>query len=260
MRTRLIATACIVGACLIGASPAPAQSVAVQPGASIESEGSYCTLAWILDGPGGPYATTAAHCVSGPGAVVNLATGALGSVIERFGTVAYAGNPAEAGRDYALIRIDADDIAKINPALKGWPAIPTGMSTRATAAQGDLMQFSGHGVGFSLTQPTREQRKGVLNFMDDREHLVLGVVVSGDSGGPVADITDGNKAFGLVNTVGVAINGGALTVVNLGEGGVNLQNVIADAAAHCFGGLTVRTVGTSVLGRQAAAGPRAACA
>src|SRR5687767_2080429 len=85
---------------------APASAQTIQPGSSIESDGSYCTLAWILDGAdGGTYGATAAHCVSGAGAVVNLASGALMSTVERIGTVAFQGDADEPGRDYAFIRI-----------------------------------------------------------------------------------------------------------------------------------------------------------
>src|SRR5919204_3852804 len=99
----------LLGATVVVAAlalPASASAQTIQPGSSIESEGSFCTLAWILDGPSGPYALTAAHCVSGEGAVVNLASGSLGSVVERIGTVALRGDPDTPGRDYALIRID----------------------------------------------------------------------------------------------------------------------------------------------------------
>jgi len=246
MKSRTVAAAVAAAALLVAASPASAQTQAkIQPGSSIESDGSYCTLAWILDGPGGTYGSTAAHCVAGTGAVVNLASGALMAPIERIGTVAFTGNADEPGRDYAFIRIDDEDRAQVDPALKGWPAIPTGMSTAQTASAGDIIQFSGHGVGFSLTQPTQEQRKGILNVVDDGngEHTVIGPVISGDSGGPVANVTDGNKALGIVNTVGVGINTDGFVPVHAGEGGVNLERALADAAARGFGGLTLRTVG-----------------
>ena len=81
------------------------------------------------------------------------------------------------------------------------------------------MQFSGNGVGFHLTQPTREQRVGVLNATDGVEHDITGPVSPGDSGGPVADLTDGNTAFGIVDTVGVGVNPDALTVVTPARAG-----------------------------------------
>jgi hypothetical protein len=226
------------------AAPAVAQNK-IQPGVAIVADGSYCTLNWIYDGAGAQagkvYGGTAAHCVSHVGQSVSLASGALGSEIERIGQVAFLGNADEVGRDYAFIEIDADDLGKVDPSLKGHPQIPQGVSTSTTAKKGDLIQFSGHGVGFSNTQPTQEERVGILNFTDGVEHLVLGAVISGDSGGPVANITDGNKAFGIVNTVGVAANGRALTVAHAGEGGNNLEFVLRDAAARGFN-VSVRTL------------------
>ena len=245
MKHRKLAAVAAAFAGLAAAAPAAAQEPAIQPGVSIEADGSYCTLAWILDGPGGTYAATAAHCVAGVGQAINVASGALMSPIERIGTVAFRGDENTPGRDYAFILIDSEDLAQVDPALKGWPEIPQGMSTAQTASPGDLIQFSGHGVGFSLTQPTQEQRKGILNVAADAsgEHTVIGPVISGDSGGPVADITDGNKALGIVNTVGIGVNTEGLLPTHVGEGGVNLEHALADAAAQGFGGLTLRTVG-----------------
>src|SRR5215208_6911883 len=224
---KLFAATAIVAALAL---PSSASAQTIQPGSSIESEGSYCTLNWIFDGGGGPYAGTAAHCVSGEGAVVNLATGSLGSVVARIGTVALRGDPDTDGRDYAIIRIDPAVAGQLNPALAGHADIPTGVSHGY--AKGDLMQFSGRGVGFDATAPTREQRVGLLNAIDGGHHDILGGVTPGDSGGPVADLTDGNTAFGIVDTVGVGVNTGALTVATVGEGGANLDFVLQDAAAH----------------------------
>lgn len=226
------------------ASGASASAQTIQPGAPIVADGSFCTLNWIYDGSGAQagktYAGTAAHCVASVGQEVSLATTTLGSAVERIGQVAFLGNADEPGRDYAFIEIDTEDLGQVSAALKGHPAIPTGVSTNA--AKGDLIQFSGYGTGFHATQPTREARVGVLNFTDGVEHLVLGAVTPGDSGGPVANITDGNTALGIVNTVGVAVNGGALTVGHAGEGGNDLTFVLSDAAARGFS-VSLRTVG-----------------
>jgi hypothetical protein len=58
----------------------------------------------------------------------------------------------------------------------------------------------------------------------------------------VASVSDGNTAFGIVDTVGAGVNSGALTVVTAGEGGANLDFVLQDAAARGLS-LTLRTVG-----------------
>lgn len=221
-----------VTATVFAASPGTAAPV-IQPGASITMGGSFCTLNWIYDGAGGPYGGTAAHCVSGVGQRVSLSDSSLGTAILEFGTVAlYRPN-----LDYALIRIDAEDVGLVSPAMKGHPNIPAGVSTVGTAAVGDLMQFSGHGVGFHLTTVTQEQRVGVLGYNDGTQHYVYGAVTPGDSGGPVADITDGNKAFGIANTVGVALT----PAPQAGEGGLSLDALLADAAEQGFA-VSVRTV------------------
>lgn len=242
MFRRMLAVAAIaVGAI---AAPATASAQEIQPGESITMGGSFCTLNWIYDGAGplagNVYAGTAAHCVSGVGQEVSLATGSLGEPIERIGQVAFVGDADAPGRDYAFIQIDAEDVGQVNPALKGHPNIPTGVSTGY--ALGDVMQFSGYGIVFHLAGVTREQRIGVLNATDGVEHDVIGAVTPGDSGGPVADRTDGNTAFGIVNTVGAGVNSDALTVVTAGEGGANLDFVLQDAANRGFP-VSLRTVG-----------------
>jgi hypothetical protein len=242
MIKRALAIGAIAAATI--AMPAAASAQQIQPGESITMDGSFCTLNWIYDGAGplagNVYAGTAAHCVSGVGQEVSLATGSLGEPIERIGEVAFVGDADEPGRDYAFIRVDAEDLSQVNPALKGHPNIPTGVSTGY--ARGDVMQFSGYGIVFHLAGATREQRIGVLNATDGVEHDILGAVTPGDSGGPVADVTDGNTAFGIVNTVGAGVNTGALTVVTAGEGGANLDFVLQDAANRGFP-VTLRTIG-----------------
>lgn len=212
---------------------AQAQDAApIQPGVSIETGGGYCTLNWIYDGGGKTYGGTAAHCVSKVGDRVNLSTGSLGEPIEAFGTVAYIDN----NLDYAFIQIDTDKLGRVNPALKGHPEIPTGVSNSRTA--GDVMQFSGNGVGFHLLPTTQEQRIGLLHSNDGTQHYILGAVSPGDSGGPVANVTDGGKAFGIVNTVGVGVNG----LPYAGEGGISLEGMLKDAQSAGLD-LSVRTVG-----------------
>ncbi|MDP9021166.1 MAG: serine protease [Actinomycetota bacterium] len=240
------AVVCVVVLALTGA-PAfghhTTQPATIQPGAAIVTDTGFCTLSWIFDGTGElagkVYASTAAHCVDEVGQTVSLATTSLGRAQDAIGTVAFRGDPDEPGRDYAFIEIAADDRDRVSPALKGHPRIPTGVSS--DYREGDLMQFSGHGVGFNLTSLTRQERVGVLNWTDGREHQIVGGVTPGDSGGPVANLSDGGTAFGIVATVGAGMDTSALTVVTAGEGGANLDWVLADAAARGFT-VTLRTV------------------
>ena len=215
--------------------PATAANV-IQPGSSLMFGGSsFCTANWVYDGVGGPYIGAAGHCtVGGVGEQVDLATMSLGSSLGRIGQVAFV----SPNFDYLLVRLDAGVLSQVSPAMAGHPNIPTGVSTQSSAQQGDLVQFSGHGIVFDFTTPTQQQRVGILNFFADGYQYVLGAVTPGDSGGPVADITDGNKALGIVDTVGLTI---ASPNVNVGEGGVALYALLADAAAH-FQTITLRTV------------------
>jgi hypothetical protein len=221
----------LILAAALGISGRGTAAAIIQPGAPIVAGNALCTLNWIYDGGGGPYAGTAGHCVQDIDQRVALdeAGGAPGG----FGSVAYISS----NLDYALIRIDTLELGSVSAAMRGHPNIPQGVSTIATAAVGDTMQFSGYGIGVSLINITREQRTGVLGYNDGQQHYIYGLVTPGDSGGPVADVTDGNKAFGIVDTVGVAVN----PLPQAGEGGVSLDGLLADAAANGFP-ISVRTV------------------
>ena len=222
----------------IGAGGPALAAPVIQPGSSLAFGDSFCTANWVYDDTSGPttvtYIGAAGHCTTGVGQQVDLATGSLGSSIERIGQVAFVSSAL----DYCLIRLDAAVLSQVSPAMAGHPEIPTGVSTQATAKRGDLIQFSGHGIVFDLTTLTQQERVGILNFFLDGEQYVLGAVTPGDSGGPVADITDGNKAIGIVDTVGVTIS---TPNVNVGEGGAALYALLADAAANGFR-IALRTV------------------
>jgi hypothetical protein len=230
----MAAAAAVTAPIAAGGGAAEAQEVVIQPGVSITIDGSFCTLNWIYDGTGPTagrvFAGTAAHCVGEVGQDVSLATGTLGDPTVTFGDVAYIDDDL----DYAFIEVRPELVPAVNPAMKGHPEFPAGVSTTQTAAEGDLIQFSGQGVGFHLTSPTQESRVGVLNYNDGTQHYTVGAVTPGDSGGPVGDITDGDKALGIVNTVGVGADGDALLVALVGEGGVSLEGMLADAAADGF--------------------------
>ena len=213
--------------------PAVAAPV-IQPGASLEFGDSFCTMNWVYNSPNGVYVGAAGHCTTGVGQEVDLATGSLGTPIERIGQVAFVGS----NLDYCLIKLDTGVLSQVNPAMAGHPGIPTGVSTPDTAKLGDIIQFSGHGIVFDTLTATQQDRIGIFNFFSGGEQYVLGPVTPGDSGGPVADVTDGNKAIGIVDTVGVTV---ATPNANVGEGGAALYALLADAAANGFA-ISLRTV------------------
>jgi hypothetical protein len=229
----LVALICVAFGLIVSSSGRGA--TLIQPGAPIIAGSSLCTLNWIYDGTAGQsgnvFAGTARHCVTGVGQLVALDES--GATPGPFGSVAFM----SPNLDYALIRVDPSRIGEVSAAMRGHPNIPQGVSTTATAQIGDTMQFSGYGVGVSLTNITREQRTGILGYNDGQQQYVYGVITPGDSGGPVGDVTDGNKAFGIVDTVGVALT----PVPQAGEGGVSLEGLLADAASSGFT-VALRTV------------------
>lgn len=234
MRTLVAAAAAL----LVTAAPASAQEVTIQPGAAIETGGIGCTMAWIVQGrpgtpqAGGTFAATAGHCSPGVGSEVRIRPQEDGGPgTERIGTVVLDGDQAGGG-DYAFFRIDDDDLWQVAAAMKGHPTIPTGLP-RAPRA-GDTIVFSGYGAGFEASPALREGRFGSLNRLGEVDHDVTGPVLPGDSGGPVADTTDGGTALGLVTDLTVGFNTAAQTVVVAGEKGMNLRYVLADAAARGF--------------------------
>lgn len=236
---RLSVGAAVGSAVMLLATAVPAAAAPpVQPGSPITMGGSYCTLNWIYDGTGSRdgtvYAGTAAHCVSGTGQVISLSTGALGDPVQKIGKVAYLNEKL----DYALVQIYSSVEPQVDPAMAGHPSIPTGVATTDETNVADICQFSGHGVGFHATPITQQSRVGVLVSNDGTQHYCDGAVTPGDSGGPVGDVTADNQALGIVNTVGVYTDG---ELPGVGEGGLSLQAMLADAKAHGYG-LKLRTV------------------
>ncbi|HEX2029901.1 MAG TPA: hypothetical protein VHL78_00665 [Actinomycetota bacterium] len=234
-RAGVLAAVAVIGTLALIPAPVVAQTATIQPGASIVNEsGGQCTLNWVYDGTGAHagevFVGTAAHCVDRVGESITLQTGTFGQPVLVIGEVAFI----SPNLDYSLIRVREENLGFVSPAMKGHPEIPTGVSTTETANLGDIIQFSGNGVGFHATTLTQEERVGVLHFNDGTEWSALGPVTFGDSGGPAGDITDGNKALGIVTVLCVG-------TTCSGAGGVSLEGLLQDAAAFGFT-VAVRTV------------------
>lgn len=236
-RARALGVVAAIGLVAVAATPTPvvAQTTKIQPGASIVNEsGGQCTLNWVYDGTGAHagevFVGTAAHCVDRVGETITLQTGTFGEPILAIGQVAFI----SPNLDYSLIHVDEANLGFVDPAMKGHPNIPTGVSTTETAELGDLIQFSGNGIGFHATTLTQEQRVGVLYYNDGTEWSALGPVTPGDSGGPAGDITDDNKALGIVTVLCVG-------TICSGAGGVAVEGLLQDAASFGFT-VAVRTV------------------
>lgn len=227
----MLGTAAGSAALLLGAIPPAAAAAPVQPGSPITMGGSYCTLNWIYDGTddraGSVYAGTAGHCVSKVGQKISLTDRVFGDPTQRIGKVAYSSKKL----DFALLKLNSAARAQADPAMAGHPKIPSGVATRSETNLTDVCQFSGHGVGFDATPITQKRRVGVLVSNHRSQHYCDGAVTPGDSGGPVGDLTAGRQALGIVNTVGVGTDG---DLPGVGEGGVSMPGLLADAKAHGY--------------------------
>jgi hypothetical protein len=236
--------ACCLAVVFCSAPGDAASTAVIQPGARITMGGDGCTANWVYLGTGKlrgqQFLGTARHCVSGVGEPVYLTDGPFPVSFAptlRIGKVAYISRAL----DFALVTIDRSNFRYITASMAGHPDIPQRVGTSTDTNVDDVCQFSGHGVGFDGQQQTEQSRTGLLAYIDRDQQYCDGPVSNGDSGGPVADTTAGNAAIGIVDTAGVEV-GGSITAA-VGEGGVALTGLLADAAAHRFP-IRLRTVST----------------
>lgn len=210
----------------------------IQPGASISTDTGYCTLNWVYDGvgkrKGQVFVGTAAHCLAKIGEPVHLMTTTFGERILTIGKVVFIAPDYDesigSDYDYAFIKVNRKHLDAVDPAMAGHPEIPSGVAKAGDAGHGDTLQFSGHGVATFAAQPTREQRKGVLTVIDDRQWSAVSAATQGDSGGPLADLTADGSALGIVNTISAGVNGTQPTT----NAGLTVEWILRDAASHGF--------------------------
>jgi hypothetical protein len=226
MKRRSLALSALV-TFVLAVAPAAAQgAVTLQPGAYHETDAGSCTLNFAYSGNGKTYLGTAAHCVTeGVGQRVRDIEGV------EFGSVAFVGDADQTAWDFAFIEVDAEDVGRVSPAVKGWPAYPTGSTVPADTLTGDSIQLSGYGLGYDTTKTTQEQRTALHAFDDAAVYGVNGPIHWGDSGGPLVHRRTG-KALGIVSRLCV----GPCT-----EEGPTLQGILAKAASRGFP-VTLRTV------------------
>ncbi|HEU0131948.1 MAG TPA: trypsin-like serine protease [Mycobacteriales bacterium] len=226
---RVLLTALGLTAALLPGPAAHASGGYLQPGDYMVAGSSACTTNFVYDGTGSlagkVYLGTAAHCVTNVGQDVADINGTV------WGDVALIGDQNSTAPDYAFIEVRAAHVSRVRAWVKGYPNYPTGYTTSNETATGDLVQVSGYGLGFDLTNVTQEKRQAVLTFDDAQTHNVLGPIDFGDSGGPLVHVKTG-KALGIVSR---------LCTGACSETGPTVQGIIAKAAARGFT-VTLRTV------------------
>ena len=226
MRFKLMLKTLLATLAVAAAIPAAASAaVTLQPGAYHETDAGSCTLNFSYSGGGVTYLGTAAHCVASVGQRVRDYDGV------EFGSVAFIGDANVAEWDFAFIRVDAEDLARVSPAVKGHPAFPKGSTVPADTLTGDRIQLSGYGLGYGTTKTTQEQRTAIMGFDDAESYDVTGPIHWGDSGGPLVHRRTG-KALGIVSR----LCAGACS-----EWGPTVQGILAKASASGFP-VTLNTV------------------
>lgn len=226
---RALAALAGMAAVLLPAAPSSAANGFLQPGDYMEAGGAACTTNFVYDGTGAlagkVYLGTAAHCVSGVGQDVRDINGTV------WGDVALIGNENAAAPDYAFVEVRTAHVGRVRAAVKGYPQYPTGVTTPAETATGDLVQVSGYGLGFNFVNVTQEKRVAVLTSDNTSIHNVAGPIDFGDSGGPLVHVRTG-KALGIVSRLCV----GACT-----ETGPTVQGLLNLAGQRNFT-VALRTV------------------
>jgi hypothetical protein len=247
------AVASLLAAVLLTVQPAadaaawaPADTAAIHPGVQAYTEGAQCTSNFVFtDGSGNVYVGYAAHC-AGTGAAtdtngcdaaslplgtrVTFAEG--GSLVSEgtavgHGTLAYSSwltmqqngeSDADtcAYNDLALVKVDAADVAKVNPSVPFWGG-PTGIDTAGTAAGDTVHSYGNSSLRAGITALSPKQGISLGTDSGGWNHPVYTVSpgVPGDSGSAFLD-ADG-KALGVLSTLALAPLAGSNGVGDLGR-------------------------------------------
>jgi hypothetical protein len=234
MRKSLVAVA-TVAAVAAAAAPAaaepawaPAASAPVHPGVQTITNGGQCTSNFVFfDAADNVYIGQAAHCsgTDGNTATNGCEAGSLptGTPVEvdgatRPGTIVYsswvtmqAGGEADANtcqyNDFALIRLDPADYARVNPSIPFWGG-PTG--TTSTVAQADkVLSYGNSSLRLGITQLSPKEGLSLGQSGGGWTHQVYTVSpgIPGDSGSAFIDRQ--GRAFGTLSTLQLAPAAGA---------------------------------------------------
>lgn len=203
----------------------------IQPGVQVNGD---CTLNFVYDGigvnTGRVYIGTAAHCVDEVGESVST------NAHSDFGVVAYRGASHPDATDFALIEIKPEFLPFVSAEVKGHPGQPSGSTSSTSTERGDVLRFSGYGMGYDLAGPTQEGRVGVLESDTAEEWQAYASVMFGDSGGPV--LHSSGEAIGIVASIRVSYG---TSVPFVGASGPSVEGVLAHAAGDGFP-VALRTV------------------
>ncbi len=202
----------ILTAPALAPSTVAAEETFIQPGASFEG---YCTMNFVFtDADGTLYVGTAAHCVN------NGIGQRIGHNGDTWGTVVLDLDLPDA--DFALVRVDPDHHANVNPAMRGWGG-PTGVAKTSDTTTGDRLSLHGYGDVIGWFDATRS-RTGVLVGHTSTFYTMDAPAVWGDSGGPITHQETG-LALGIVSGFNVPFST---------DRGPTVEHILKRAAAEGY--------------------------
>jgi hypothetical protein len=212
---------------------APAATAQIHPGVQMYTDGAQCTGNFVFsDSSGATYVGYAAHC-AGTGAATDtngcdarsLPLGTRvdfvegGSLVTEGtrvggGTLVYSswltmrqrnesGEDACAYNDFALVKVDAADVAKVNPSVPFWGG-PVAVNTTGTAAGETVYSYGNSSLRGGIEELSPKQGLSLGTEGNGWTHPVYTVSpgVPGDSGSAFLD-AEGN-AVGTLSTLALA--------------------------------------------------------
>jgi len=225
---------------------APADTAAIHPGTMMYTDGAQCTANFVFtDSAGNVYVGYAAHC-AGKGAATdtngcNVDSVPLGTKVdfveggslvgegERVGggTLVYsswlamqANNESNANacayNDFAVVKVDAADVSKVNPSIPFWGG-PTGIDTNGTVAGDDVYSFGNSSLRAGIEALSPKRGKSIGDAGAGWSHNVYTVTpgIPGDSGSAFVD--NQGRALGTLSTVQLAPLAGSNGVSDLAK-------------------------------------------
>ena len=212
---------------------APAGTADIRPGVMMYTDGAQCTANFVFtDGSGQTYVGYAAHCAGlGEATDTNgcdagslplgtrvefVRDGSLVSDGETVGqgTLAYSSwltmqqrgetdENACSYNDFALVRVDTADVAKVNPSVPFWGG-PVGTNTTGTTTGDTVYSYGNSSLRAGVQELSPKQGTSVMTEGEGWSHAVYTVSpgVPGDSGSAFLD--GEGKALGTLSTLAIA--------------------------------------------------------
>lgn len=230
-----VIAAFLAGPAQAGAAPtwAPAEDATIHPGVQTFTNGGQCTANFVFTDGTDTYLGQAAHC-SGLGAATDTdgcttESLPLGTEVEvtgadHPGTLAYnswltmqavgeTDPDACAYNDFALIRLDPRDVAKVNPSIPHWGG-PTGLNTDGLGSFESVYSYGNSSLRLGLTvlSPKVGFSSGTTGNGWTHPVNTLTPGIPGDSGSAFLD-SEG-RAVGVLSTLGVGLPGGVVNNVS----------------------------------------------